>query len=133
GLEQVEEMDAGLSYRAAVVDTRNLDSRALVLLENSGIPLVRTEDAAKLTADQLATFLEGAGVAVDRRTPSQLQLIVGPGHVLVYRRSGDGGRTRVYPRVNAEDAFELRDENGALVFSGTADALATGGIEVDVE
>ena len=133
GLEQVEEMDSGLSYRAAVVDTRNLDSRALALLEGSGIALLRTEDAAKLTADQLAAFLEGAGVTVDRRTPSQLQLITGPGHLLVYRRSGDSGPARVYPRVHAKGSFELRDESGTAVFKGTADALAADGLEVDVE
>lgn len=131
GLEQVEEVAAGLNYRAAIVDTRNLDVRALELLANSKIPVLRSADVARLTREEVAGFLAGAGVALDRRTPPELQLVAGPGHLLVYRRSGDGA-ARVHPRLKAVGVIEVVTESGATVFRGTAGELAERGLEVDL-
>ena len=131
GLEQVEEVATGLEYRAAIVDTRNLDSRALALLADSKIPVLRSEDVAKLTNDEVAAFLEEVGVAVDRRSPAELQLIAGRHHLLVYRRSGDGA-ARVYPQLKAAGVIELIDEAGVSVFRGTASELAERGLPVDL-
>jgi hypothetical protein len=134
GLEQVEEVSASLAYRAAVVDTRNIDSRALELLEKSGIAVLRTPDPTQLTADALATFLEAAGVQSDRRTAPELQLVVGPGHLLVYRRSGDGPAV-VYPRIAGaagSGSIELLDEAGRSVFRGPPGRLAEEGLSVDL-
>src|SRR5690606_20796370 len=44
GLEQVEQIATGLRYKAAVVDTRNLDSRALELLRGAKLPLLLVDD-----------------------------------------------------------------------------------------
>ena len=133
GLEQVETVAAGLNYRAAVVDTRNLDSRALDLLRAAKLPILTTDDAAKLTADELADFLASAGQPVDRRTPPELQLIPGRAHLIVYRRSGENTKPiRVYPRLDYEGARSLVDEQGRVVFTGAADRLAADGIPVDV-
>lgn len=131
GLEQVEELATGLNYRAAIVDTRNLDARALALLANSKIPVLRSPDVAQLTPDEVAAFLTGAGVTVDRRTPAELQLIAGPRHLLVYRRSGEGA-ARVYPRLRMNGVVELVDEAGAAVFRGTAGELAERGVSIDL-
>ena len=132
GLEQVEEVATGLEYRAAIVDTRNIDSRALALLAESKIPVLRSDDVARLTPDDVAAFLRGAGVTVDRRSPAELQLIAGPQHLLVYRRSGDGGPARVFPRLKVEGVLELVDESGATAFRGTAAELTEQGLMVDV-
>ncbi len=131
GLEQVESVAAGLHYKAVVVDTRNLDSRALELLAASRLPVLKTADAAALTADELAGFLSRNGVEVDRRTPAALQLIAGPRHLLVYRRSGDGA-AKVYPNLGFEGRAALVDEDGREVFAGTAEALRRDGLRVDL-
>ncbi len=131
GLEQVEEVATGLEYRAAIVDTRNVDARALALLAESKIPVLRSDDVARLTREEVAAFLDGAGVAIDRRTPAELQLIAGPRHLLVYRRSGDGA-ARIYPQLPAAGVFELVDEAGVPAFRGTADELAERGLPVDL-
>jgi|GEM_PF-851610 Endoglucanase len=131
GLEQVEQIATGLRYKAAVVDTRNLDSRALDLLRGSKLPLLVVDDAAKLTAPELAAFLKKAGVALDEKTPAELQLVEGPSHLLVYRRSGEGA-ARAWPRLDRAGPFELIDEQDRVVFSGTAAALAEKGVPVDL-
>jgi len=131
GLEQVEEVAATLSYRAAVIDTRNIDSRALDLLENSGIPLLEVDDADRLSADQLAAFLKKAGLDLDRKTAPEMQLIAGREHLLVYRRSGESkGAQKVYPRLHVEGRFSLVNEDGKTVFTGTAQKLAKDGLRV---
>lgn len=131
GLEQVEQITAGLPYQAIVVDTRNLDRRALELVQSSGIPVLVVEDAAALSQTRLAEFLKSAGIQMDELTPSELQLIKGPKHLLVYRRSGDGP-ARIHPRLDWEGSFTLVDENGVTAFKGTASELIDEGIEIDL-
>ncbi len=131
GLEQVEQAVAGFSYKAAIVDTRNLDARALDLLRGAKLPVLLTDDAAKLTAAELARFLKNSGLTLDEKTPSALQLVEGPAHFLVYRRSGEGP-ARAHPRLRVEGAFELIDEQGRVAFSGTAAALADKGLALDL-
>ncbi|EIP97104.1 endoglucanase [Opitutaceae bacterium TAV1] len=131
GLEQVEQIATGLAYKAAIVDTRNLDARALELLRSSKIPLLVVDDATRLAADELASFLEKSGMEIDRRTPPGLQLIEGPGHLLVYRRSGEGA-ARVYPRLTVDGSFRLIGEDGGIAFAGTAATLAQKGIAIDL-
>ncbi len=132
GLEQVEQAVAGFNYKAAIIDTRNLDSRAIDLIKGSKLPLLLTEDAAKLTRDEVASFLKNAGVNVDERTPSALQLIAGPQHFIVYRRSGEDAPARVFPRLPVEGRFQLVAEDGRSAYSGDAAKLATDGLEVNV-
>ncbi len=131
GLEQVEEAAAGLAYKAAVVDTRNLDARAIDLLRGAKIPLLLVDDAAALTTTQLATFLKESGVTLDERTPSELQVIEGPGHLLIYRRSGEGA-AQAFPRLNTKGSFQLVGEDGNVAFTGTAAALAQQGLSIDL-
>lgn len=131
GLEQVEEVASGLTYRAAVADTRNMDARTIELLENSKIPVLWVDDADQLTPERLGAFLAEAGVSWDRKTSPELQLIKGPRHLLVYRRSGDGP-ARVYPHLDEPGAFRLIGEDGATVFEGTAVRLADEGLDVEV-
>lgn len=124
---------SGLNYRAAIVDTRNVDSRALDLLRAAKLPVLTTADAAQLTADQLADFLASAGHAVDRRTPAGLQLIPGRAHLIVYRRSGDSAEpVRVYPNLDYDGVRSLVDEQGQVVFTGPASRLAADGLEVSL-
>ena len=86
-----------------------------------------------LTHDDLAGFLEKAAVVVDRRTPAEMQLVYGPKHLVVYRRSGEGGSTaRIHPRLGESGRVRLVDEAGQTVFAGTAKALAAGGISVAI-
>lgn len=132
GLEQVEQAAAGLRYKAAIVDTRNLDERALDLLRGTKMPVLVVDDAATLTREKLAAFLKNAGLALDEKTPAELQLVQGPGHLLVYRRSGDGA-ARAFPRlVGLEGAFQLVDEQDRVAFSGTAETLARDGLAIDL-
>ncbi|OAM90461.1 glycoside hydrolase family 5 protein [Termitidicoccus mucosus] len=131
GLEQVEEVAAGLRYKAAVVDTRNLDSRSLDLLKRSKIPLLIIDDAEALTAETLSTFLREAGLVLDQRTPPGLLLIEGPAHFLVYRRAGEGP-AKAYPRLHVEGTFLLVDEDNKVVFDGTAATLSGQGIDIDL-
>ena len=131
GLEQVESVASGLGYRAVVVDSRNLDQRALDLVRAAGLPLLVVDDAASLTPDRLAAFLGSAGIAVDRRTPADFQLIPGRAHLVVYRRSGhDRGPVRVYPSLYYTGDRSLVDEAGRVVFTGSAERLAADGIPV---
>src|SRR5690606_499943 len=68
GLEQVEQAAAGLRYKAAIVDTRNLDSRALDLLRGTKIPVLVVDDAETLDRAKLAAFLKDAGLVLDEKT-----------------------------------------------------------------
>ena len=67
------------------------------------------------------------------KTPRELQLVVGPEHVIAYRRL-DGGQNpaRAHPQLRREGNFALVDERGETVFHGDAEALAREGIEVDL-
>jgi len=131
GLEQVEQMNGGLAYKAAVVDTRNLDSRAVDLLKSSKIPLLVVDNAAELSPEQLSEFLKDAGIPLDEHTPSELQIIEGPEHLLVYRRSGEGP-TKAYPQLKINPPFKLINESGETVFSGNSSELAQQGISLDL-
>jgi hypothetical protein len=132
GLEQVEQAAGAIRYKAAIVDTRNLDVRALELLRKIKIPLLETDDAEKLTNEELAAFLKSAGLTVDERTPSDLQLIHGPGHLLIYRRAGEGP-AKAYPHLRLDGEFELIDDQGHRAFSGNAAALAQTGLDLNLE
>ncbi|MBP5232060.1 MAG: cellulase family glycosylhydrolase, partial [Planctomycetes bacterium] len=134
GLEQASDsaIDFG-AYKALVVDQRNLDARIARLLKDCKVPVLMVEDMGKLRAAELAAFLRKAGVAVDDKTPFGLQIAVGPRHVVLYRRAGEGGKSRVYPRVRRDGAFKLRDEQGRAVFSGTAGELAEKGVEISLD
>ncbi len=131
GLEQVVEAGSRLGYRAAVVDSRNLDSRALALLKSSGMKILVTDNPEGLRRDELSGFLERAGVALDRKTPAELQLVAGPKHLVAYRRSGDGSAT-IYPRLARTGQFQLIDEQDNIVFVGDATRLAEAGLPVDL-
>lgn len=131
GLEQVEQAAAGLRYKAAIVDTRNLDSRALDLLRGTKIPVLVVDDAETLDRAKLAAFLKDAGLVLDEKTSPELQLIKGPGHLLIYRRSGDGP-ARAFPRIDVKGTFQLIDEQDRVVFTGTAETLAANGLQIDL-
>ncbi len=133
GLEQVDGLSADFDYKAVVVDRRNLDARVRSVLEADGfpVPILWVDDMAALEREALASFLAGAGVPVDERTGVDHQLIVGPEHLVVYRRSAKNpARDKVYPRIEREGSFRLLAEDGSSVFSGTSAQLAQGGIRV---
>lgn len=133
GLEQVVESSQSLKYKAIITDRRHLDPRTVTVLKSLGAPVLWLDKAEDLTAAELASFLEGAGVAVDQRTPREIQLAEGPEHLVVYRRlDGGANPTRIYPQLRRTGNIELISESGATVFSGPADALAQQGIEVDL-
>ncbi len=133
GLEQVSGSAIDLaSYKALIVDRRNLDQRISRLLEKAAVKILWVDELEKLSETELAEYLTAQGVAVDRKTPAGIQLGVGPEHVLVYRRAGEGGRSRIYPRVKREGEFRLIDESGQTVFTGPAAQLAEQGVEVEL-
>ncbi|GAA4902304.1 hypothetical protein GCM10025789_21230 [Tessaracoccus lubricantis] len=136
GLEQVEGLTAAFDYDAVVVDRRNLDERVRAVLAGSNfpIPVLWVDDMAKLDRGQLADFLSQAGVPLDRRTSPDHQLVVGPEHLIVYRRASQNpGRHKVHPRIDRPAAFRLVAEDGRQVFSGTSAQLLSQGIEVPLE
>ncbi|GAB2711648.1 hypothetical protein BKA24_002949 [Microbacterium marinum] len=134
GLEQVEGMDAAFDYKAVVADRRNLDQRVRQVLERDGFdrPILWLNDAEALTTNALGSFLRKAGVAEDRRTSAHLQLVYGPQHLVVYRRSGAGGKKRIFPRVRRDGVFSLVDESGETRYRGDANTLWTRGISIDL-
>ncbi|HEV7301269.1 MAG TPA: cellulase family glycosylhydrolase [Tepidisphaeraceae bacterium] len=133
GLEQVVEAVETLPYKAIVADRRHLDPRVLMMLERMKVPVLWLDRAEDLTTDQLAAFLNRAGIATDQKTPRELQLAEGPGHLIVYRRL-DGGTNaaKAYPMVKRDGVFELVDEAGTSVFKGDAKALMAQGIDIDL-
>ncbi|NOY80130.1 MAG: glycoside hydrolase family 5 protein [Kiritimatiellaeota bacterium] len=132
GTEQVREAAEALTAKALVVDRRNLDARVERMLRNvRTVPVLWTDDPATLSPDELAAFLERAGVFVDRRTPADIQIVRGPQHLVLYRRAGDGAReVRVFPRLRREGPVQLQDEDGRAVFEGSRDELARNGFTV---
>ncbi|NEE04718.1 glycoside hydrolase family 5 protein [Phytoactinopolyspora halotolerans] len=136
GLEQVDGFSADFDYQAVVADRRNLDERVRSVLERDDFetPILWVDDMAELGAAELARFLEDAEIAVDRRTKADLQLVVGPEHLVVYRRAeSNRGRPTVHPRIPRDGTFRLVDESGEDVFEGTSETLWRRGITVEVE
>lgn len=133
GLEQVVETAESLAYKAIIVDRRHLSPQAVSVLERTDAPVLWLDRAEDLTAEKLAAFLEQAGVAVDAKSPRELQLVEGPEHLIVYRRL-DGGENpaRAYPRLNRTGIIALVDEAGQTVFRGSTEQLIEQGIEVDL-
>ncbi|WP_136708307.1 cellulase family glycosylhydrolase [Agromyces sp. H66] len=134
GLEQVDGLDASFDYSAVVVDRRNLDARVREVLERDDFekPILWVDDAEDLSTDALGAFLRKADIAEDRRTSADLQLVYGPQHLVVYRRSGSDGSERVFPRVPRESGFTLVDESGEAVFQGDTRTLWTRGLTIDL-
>ncbi len=133
GFEQVDASGEGLgSYKAIVVDTRNVDKRTLDIIRGAGVPVLEFDETRRIDVAAIGEFLDKSGVAVDRKTSTEFQLVNGPAHFLVYRRSA-GDATRVYPRLERKGEFSLVSEDGKTVFSGTAERLANEGIEVKIE
>ena len=133
GLEQVVEAAQTLKYKAVIADRRHLDPRTVSMLKRMELPVLWLDRSEDLTADQLAAFLEKAGVAVDGKTPRELQIAVGPEHLVIYRRL-DGGvnPAKAFPIIRHTGSFQLIDENGKTVFRGDAEALAKQGIDIDL-
>ncbi len=133
GLEQVSGCSVDLAkYKAVVVDRRNLDARVSAILEKSGAKILWTDNAGKLSIDELSAFLESAGVDVDRRSPPGIQIALGAKNVLLYRRAGEGGRSVVYPAVKRSGPFKLIDESGKTLFEGTSAQLKEKGVDVEL-
>lgn len=136
GLEQVDGLTAEFDYDAVVADRRNLDERVRAVLASDSfeLPILWVDDLEHLNKGRLADFLTGAGVPVDRRTSPDHQLVVGPEHLVVYRRSmKNPGRDKVHPRISREGSFRLVAENGDQVFSGTSAQLLSGGLRVQLD
>jgi hypothetical protein len=131
GLEQVDESASNVPYKALIVDTRSLNQQALDLIKKTNLPVLFTDDADKLSADEVTAFLTKAGVAVDTRTPSDIQIAASSSHVLIYKRAGDPGEETVYPSVPREGSFRLMDEQNQNLFTGTAEDLAQNGLKVN--
>lgn len=132
GLEQVSTATMNSNYKALVVDRRNLDARIEQALKKMKLPILWVDDAAKLTAAELAAFLEKAGVRVDKKTPAGIQVIEGPRHLVLYRRRGDRPTARVYPLLKRRGKFSLTDESGRTVFSGDAETLHAEGFDISL-
>jgi hypothetical protein len=132
GLEQVEEGVALSRYKALVVDRRNLDTRAAHLAQISRVPVLWTDDAEKITVEELSAFLEKNGVPADTRTPEGLQIVEGPGHLLIYARANQSFDTRAFPHLKRRGNFRLIGEAGKEAFRGDAATLAEKGLAVSL-
>lgn len=130
GLEQVSEARLENACKAIIVDSRNLDDRVRTALKALDTPVLWTDDPATLEAEKVAEFLAEAGVRLNRKSPPEIQLIEGPGHLIAYRRMGEGNGSRIYPLLKRSGNFILTDENGRVVFRGNADTLYRQGIEL---
>ena len=134
GLEQVNEASAAMgAYKAILVDPRNLDARVAEVLATSKVPRLTIADPERLDLAEVAGFLAANGVVVDQRTPGGLQVAVGPKHLVLFRREGPGGTSRIHTPLPVGGAFRLIGEDGRTVFSGTAAELVKNGAEVTVE
>lgn len=78
-----------------------------------------------------AAFLVGKGVAVDTTTPAGVQVAVGPQHLVLFRRAGDGA-FRLHTPLAISGSFRLEDESGRTVFSGAAAELRERGVELSL-
>lgn len=129
GLEQVAEASPSLRYKAIVCDRRNLDQRVVRTLSRSDLPILWIDDMERLTADELAELLTGAGIHVDRRTPAGIQYVRGPKHLLVYRRvAAEPDEVTIFPRLDTSGVFRLRAEGGAIAFQGLSADLVQKGL-----
>lgn len=132
GLEQVVSAAGSLPYKAIVVDRRNLDPKVEQAIRSlKSTPVLWLDKADDLDAKRFAEFLEKAGVGVDTKTPREIQLAVGPQHLIAYRRL-KGGASRIFPKLDQPSEFKLVDEAGKTVFTGTAAKLASDGIDVEL-
>ena len=132
GLEQADSPSARvMRYKAFLIDRRNLDARVERILAKLKAPTLWVDNASKLTTDELAAFLEKAGVAVDRRTPPEIQIVCGPRHLVLYRREGEGQEpVRVFPLIAPRGRVRLVDETGGVAFEGTAEELTANGFTI---
>jgi hypothetical protein len=132
GFEQVDASGEGLgSYKAIIIDTRNVDSRALAIVRGSGVPVLEFTQDNPIETAAIATFLEKSNLPLDRKTSKEFQVVQGPQHVAVYRRS-EGSAARIYPLLEIDGKFNLIGEDGAVAFSGTAASLAGDGMAVNI-
>jgi hypothetical protein len=131
GLEQVSSASFSTNYKALIVDKNNLDQRVFRALKKSKTPILWLDNADKLTRTELANFLKKAGVFVNLKTPAEIQIIEGPEHLILYRRSGnDKLPVKVYPRLKRAGKFSLITESGKEIFKGTADELYQNGLKL---
>lgn len=131
GLEQVSDASASLSgYKAILVDPRNLDARVAAALKSLAIPQLVVPDAGTMDLQAVAAFLAAHGVGVDRETPADIQVAVGPRHLVLFRRAGESGPARLRTPLAIPGSFKLIAEDGTAVFSGTAAELRRDGCEV---
>lgn len=131
-LDTVEGLEAaGLDqYKGLVVDRRNLDSRIENTLGKLKMPILWVDDMGKLTAEDLIAFLDKNGIRYDTRTPVGIQIAIGPNHLALFRRKGEGGDSRVYPLIMRDKPFSLVDEAGKTVYQGDSATLAREGFPV---
>jgi len=89
------------------------------------------DKADDLTADSLAEFLKKMDVAVDTKTPREIQLVEGPKYLVAYKRlASESDAARIYPILHRTGNVELFSEAGQSVFKGSASELAEKGIEI---
>ncbi len=132
GLEQVSASAFSANYKALIVDTRNLDDRVMRSLKNGKLPILWTDDPARLRKDDVVKFLTKCGVEVNTKSPAEVQLIKGPKHLVLYRRYGDNKKVKIFPRLKIVGKFNLVDENGKTVFDGDAKNLYESGLNVEL-
>lgn len=132
GFEQVHSLASGLgSYKAIIVDNRNIDERAMAIVRDSGIPFMEFGKDAPLEAKAVAEFLKKNSVPFDDKTSAEFQWVQGPEYLLVYRRSA-GESARIFPFLKVDGDFKLIAEDGREAFSGNAAKLAADGFAVDL-
>lgn len=132
GLEQVQEGARDLNYKAVVLDTRNCDQRVIKMVQKMKTPTLITDDIEKLTVDPFAKFLKKSGVLVDQQTPTSLQLMTGPQHVVIYNHTAKPVTATAYPRVSRESPFKLITTDKRILFNGTRSQLQIKGITVNI-
>ena len=131
GLEQVVESSEKMKYKAYIVDRRNLDPRVESALKTLQARVLWLDKADGLTADSLAEFLKKMDVAVDTKTPREIQFVEGPKYLVAYKRlASESDAARIYPILHRTGNVELFSEAGQSVFKGSANELAEKGIEI---
>lgn len=135
GLEQVEGLSASSfkNYQAVIVDRRNLDQRVEKVLKNQKTPILWVDDLEKLTPEQLIKFLKENNLHYDTKTPAGIQMAIGPKHLVIYRRKGESGISKIYPLIERENTFKLVDERGKTVYSGNSEKLSQEGLSISLD
>lgn len=134
GLEQVGDSVASFAgYKAILVDPRNLDGRVAAALRGCRVPQLVVADPARMDLAAIAEFLRAQGVGVDTSTPADIQVAIGPQHVVLFRRGGAGGSFRLHTAPAIDGVFRLEDEAGRVVFSGTAAELRARGAGLSLD